>query len=59
MIMVMPIITMMIIIMMIALMIVLMNIKMILVPKVEESESGGVRLSLRSQELLLGEREVG
>jgi len=26
--------------------------------KVEESESGGVRLSLRSQELLLGEREV-
>ena len=26
--------------------------------QVEESESGGVRLSLRSQELLLGEREV-
>jgi len=26
--------------------------------KVEEGEAGGVRLSLRSQELLLGEREV-
>ena len=29
-----------------------------LLVQVEEGEAGGVRLSLRSQELLLGEREV-
>ena len=31
---------------------------MMLLVQVEEGEAGGVRLSLRSQELLLGEREV-